>query len=478
MDWDVLPDTVVEFYTLWAGRCSASLPGEQDPAARFAGQRFLVDADRVRTLCVRLGVKAGRYRLPADEFAALTCEANAAQPLRCTTLSAADMAVMNAQAATMLAFTLARRDEVYLPVVEASAELVQVLTAAYMSQDQRRDVVRAIYSEQVRPVLSERERPDPADGPIVSFGTPITAVSRLQQLASLDVADALADVVAEHGWQADIPGHHINPEVSGEGRLQVAREVTSRSALSYASAFVAVDSHMARRGLGYAVAQAESFGAAVLLLPGELEPGGFARVFRDRFAHREEGVYSDVADAQAILRVFLRDHTACITQRHERVLRYRVRLEDLSKKLTRQLATVDLRAVATDALTSAEAQFVASDPIHLGQAHPWELDALARLVGMSADVLKSLVLLDNGRPVQSSPRPTLVAGRGAAPSDARLLGAYAAFAAARQLRAGEPTHWLQLWDEYMEQAVATGTAAKRGRSDAMDWTGAYQRRFG
>lgn len=467
---------VYDFYRLWASRCSAPLPRDLDPSNRLEGHTVRVDNNRVETLCGKIDEVADRYRLPVDWLAAVTCEAGAAQPLCCGTLSSIDMMQGNAQAAVLLAFTIGRSEGVVLPAA-ANVELVEVLLATYMTWDQRRDVVRAIYSSQVRSVLSERERPDPTGGPIISLGTPVSSVTRAQQLASLAIADALADVIMEAGWQADIPGHHISPDIPREGRAQVAREHTSRSSLAYAGALVGVDSHLARRGLGYAVARAESSAAAVLLLPAELEPSGFARVFRDRFAHREEGVYADVVDAQSHLRAFLRDHSACIMQRHERILRYRVRLEDLSKQLTRRLATVDLGAVAVNALTPAQADFLASDPIHLGQALPWELEQLARLVGMSAELLRKLVLWD-AQGLPSASASAVARGSRSTANDSRLRLEYTAFAAARQLHPAEPARWLQLWDEHMGHAVAGGTAARRGRTDAMDWISVYHRRFG
>ena len=348
-----------------------------------------------------------------DELAALTCEASAAAPLQSAHLSSADLADLNTGAALMLAYVIGRRVGVHVPILEAGDELVQALTATYMSREQRRDVVRAIYSDQVRAVLAERDRPDPADGPIASLGTPITAVTRTQQRDSLRVADALAEVVREFGWQPDIPGHAIDPAVPGEDRSQVAREITSRSSLLYASAFVGIDSHLGRRGLGFAVRQAEGAGSPVLLLPRGVEEYGFARVFRERFAHREEVVVDDLTSAQTSLRAFLRGHTPCIVARHRRVVGYRTGLEALSRQLTRQLATVDLALVAKRGLTPAGAHFLVSDPIHLGQSQPWELEELALLLGTQPDLLKRLVLLDGvaHAGVRRSPRPRHV-GRG------------------------------------------------------------------
>lgn len=471
MNWQEQVDDVVAFYTTWASHCITALPAG-DPAPRLAGRNVRVARDRIVTLCTRMDAKTASAHLTVDDLVELTCEATAAQPLVCSQLGTHDMAVLNAEASLILARTLARVARVSLPGADADEELVEALTVDFMDSLQRRDVVRAIYATQPRTPLSERERPDPQAGPIVSFGTPISAVTHDEQQQSVQIADELAVVVVqEFGWQADIPGHAIDPNVLGDGNRQPSREFTSRSSLAYGSVFIGVNSHLGRRGLGYAVRQAETCGAPVLLLPATLEPFGFARVFPDRFAHREEVVFEDIEHAQAALRTFLHAHTDRIAARHERVLTYRRRLETLSRQLVRKLATVDLRAVANQDLTASEAQFLASDPIHLGQAQPWELDDLARLVGADADTLKRLVYIGPGSSTVRRPRPA--PGR----SDSRLVTEMSAFAAARELREGTPQRWLQLLDEYFEQVLTQGTAAKRGRPDAQDWIDAYQRRF-
>lgn len=460
-----------------------------------------VSEGATRMLAQRLAQDMPRARTEADRLHCIMMLTYEHEPLRISGAAPVQQRHAAATVAVYLTNTIARRYGLTLLGVTVE-EYVLALTGGYMDHAQRFDAVRNLCrSGEQALVTADRPRPDPEDGPIVSVGTPISFVTKAQQLASLEVADQVEDVINNHGMQADVPGRHIHPGVNYPDADLMDRDRTARAALAVAVGFIGIDAHLSRRGMGFAVSQMESLGAPVLLMPKKIEAFVFARVFGSRLSHREEAIYDDPADAARHADAFLRDHEACMRERHADVINARGELRRVAGNLRRRLDAVDKTLFGQSRMSETRARYLVSDPAHLDSAHRWELLALSTMLDVPYELLAATVFrFDAGaarQPTLPTPlsvvRPTQGDGRGGRGSRSDARGFYRggsqgglseleweAFRAAPTLHPQwNHANGFILLDEYIQSVSPKQTAARgKRRTDARDWMAAYVERFG
>ncbi|CAN5427579.1 hypothetical protein BH11ACT8_BH11ACT8_01840 [soil metagenome] len=441
------------------------------------GRIHLSDRD-VAAATRRIAAEMPQRRTTADRLHTVLWNVYESGSATLPNASVAATREVNALLAITVALSLARSHGWSILGGVTVTDYSEALIAGGLTQEQRSEAIRNLCRSGLKPLnIGERTRPDPANGPIIYLGSPISFVDRAAQLHALDIADALEEVIEALGMQADVPGRAIHPGDFAEVDL-IARQSVAIAALEVASGFVAIDAQHGKRGMGFSVASVESLGGPVLLMPNELEDFIFARVFGAQFSHREEVVYADPQDAARHVHNFLQDHVSCITTHHQSLLDARERLSDTTQRLRLAFAGVDRAALARLSITEDRVNHLLADPIHLDHARKWEVKAVAKLLGLdyasfAAEIFETRPARSVGeRPIkEKSPKPS---GKdGFTPSE------HEAFRTARQLRKDlDPAKWLVLLDEYMAQVLTEQTAARpRARTDARDWISAYQQRF-
>jgi len=460
------------------------LPVACDAEPELAGRSLAVDVRAVGKLHNRLAHQIPKTGTAADGWATIALETHIAGTIVCRDLHAQLLRQVNACAAALVTNVLRRAQSLGTFSDETLSAIQEALLATYMTNEQLFEVlVMLCEGDHGAGGSFVRPRPDPENGPIISIGTPISFVEPNQQEDALGVASAVQEAIETIGYQVDVPGRFIHPSGYTNQSL-VDRDITARAALACASAFLGIDAQNSRRGMGFAVALMESMGAPVLLMPGGVEEYVFARVFGGRLAHREEVIYDSADEAASHATRFLRDHEACIMERHRMVTDARSRLGSTANRLAIRLNAIDKAIFSTMPLTEAKARFLSDDPVHLAQTLPWELKFLARAVGENPVELAAEVyavpmsrvrsLGASGAPAKAVPPPH------SRRNDEVVLTQreYRAFRAAGATHPGwVDEKGLQLLDEYMEAALSDKTAARRKRTDDMDWIAAYERRF-
>jgi hypothetical protein len=301
---------------------------------------------------------------------------------------------LNVYGAIMLATVQARQVGLDLLGCDALA-LEKTLTASHLSDIEREDRLRR-ECQHFLTILPGKPRPRPdLCLPIVYIGTPITLVGTVMHSQYVDIAEQVASVVEDYGFQADVPGRYIKPEESLPVGVDTV-DAVSHSTLAYSSAFIGVGAESASHGMGYAVRGIEDQGAPTLIL--NRGPTPFARVYGGSMAHRKETLYDDATEAVTAARDFLHSNQGQIRENHKHLVQTVDQLSVPLADILELLLTLDPAPFVARPMNFARAHFRLSDPIHYMHAQPWEIAALAEALGVPEQRLANLQRLTDQTP--------------------------------------------------------------------------------